>query len=247
MFGGGSGKDVKASVKKMLSEGKTRIEAINALIDSGISENVAIQTVAEARHELGGQGAAVEEMPVKETVKKPAEFIVEHEERQAARPAMPAVALGSEFSSRDEVRRFMKEEAENIAAEMRQRISTEVKEDLLAYKLRLTSKEQEFKDAINKNVSSMAELSENVRKRLNELSQDLKTVKLDVAEARLTGTRVKNKFISVAMLVLGGIFLAVDLYLFYTGFGTGMTVDAVIMLVIMAMAGITMMFTASIT
>ncbi len=211
-------------VNKMRSAGSSDAEIIQTLKESGIEEagakKLLLSAGAAGTAKTGEEGAALK------------------------RGLSTAGGLARE---KGELKEFIKGEAEVEMQELKEKIASEVKEDLIEYKLKLAEKEAEFKKAINENVGSMADLSERVRAKLNDLSSQLKTVQLDLQEAKLSGAHAKNRAISTVLLVLGILFLVADLALFYNGFiGTfTLTVDAVILLVIMAFAGITMMFTAT--
>ena len=211
-------------VDKMRSAGSSDAEITQTLRESGVDEARAKKLIAQA-----GAGAFA---------KTGAEGAGEKK----------SFSSGTGLSgAKGEIREFIKEEAEAEMQGLKEKIAGEVREDLVEYKLRLAGKEAEFKKAINENVSGMAELSDRVKTKLNDLSSQLKTVQLDLQEAKLSGAHAKNRAISIILLVLGILFLVTDLALFYNGFmgAFTLTVDAVILLVIMAFAGITMMFTAT--
>lgn len=216
-------KDVKIVnvVNKMRSAGSSDAEIVQTLRESGIEE-------ARAKKLIGQAGASAK--------------------AEAEGAGNKGAYAGESLSgTKGEIRGFIREEAEAEVQGLKEKIASEVKEDLVEYKLKLAGKEAEFKKAINENVSGMAELSDRVRTKLNDLSSQLKTVQLDLQEAKLSGAHAKNRIISTILLVLGILFLVTDLALFYNGFmgAFTLTVDAVILLVIMAFAGITMMFTAT--
>ncbi len=211
-------------INKMRSAGSSDSEIAQTLKESGVEEARAKQLIGQA----GAGGIAKTEAG-----------------GASEKKGIPAEeSLGGE---KVEIREFIKEEAEAEMQELKEKLASEVKENLVEYKLKLAGKEAEFKKAINENVSSMADLSERVRTKLNDLSSQMKTVQLDLQEAKLAGAHSRNRTISVILLVLGILFLVTDLALFYNGFAGAyvLTVDAVILLVIMAFAGITMMFTAT--
>jgi len=211
-------------INKMRSAGSSDSEIIQTLKESGVEEARAKKLIGQA----GASGIAKTEAA---TI--------------AGKKGIPTEE--SLAGEKVEIREFIKEEAEAEMLELKEKLAGEVKENLVEYKLKLAGKEAEFKKAINENVSSMADLSERVRTKLNDLSSQLKTVQLDLQEAKLAGAHSRNRIISIVLLVLGIIFLVTDLALFYNGFAGAftLTVDAVILLVIMAFAGITMMFTAT--
>ncbi len=141
---------------------------------------------------------------------------------------------------------FIEEEGNKAAEQARKNVTSQVMEDLKKYEKDITGQSQTFEEQINDTVSKIAELGERVRLKLNELGDNVKQVQVDMDEFKLKGLSVRNRGISLALIVLGFLFCLVDLYLFLTAFGAGVTIDSVIITVILGLLGITMLFVATI-
>lgn len=142
--------------------------------------------------------------------------------------------------------KFIKEESKEAAERSREQLTKAVIADLRQYEKDITGQSKTFQEQINETVKRVADLSERVKDKLNELGEAVRTVQIDLDEMKLKGVGTRNKFISMLLLVLGIGFCVSDLYLFYTIFGGEITVDSMIMVVIMALIGITMLFVATV-
>lgn len=141
--------------------------------------------------------------------------------------------------------KFIEEQAEKTSKNTKEKIEKQVMADIRNYEKDITGQSQTFQEQINETVSKFTELSERVRGKLNELGEQVHQVQIDMDEFKLKGVGTRNKWISLALIVFGLIFLAGDLYLFLTA-GTPISTDSIIIAVIMALIGITMLFVATV-
>ncbi len=94
-------------------------------------------------------------------------------------------------------------------------------------------------------MTTAIELSEKVRDKLNELGEQVYQAQVDLEEMKAKGIGTKNKIISVILVLLGIGFNIGALYLFFIAFQAAITVDTMIITVVMALIGVTMLFVST--
>lgn len=139
---------------------------------------------------------------------------------------------------------FIQQEAEKSSEASKSKIEKAVMQDIKNYEKDITGQSKTFQEQINETVAKFSELSERVRTQLNALGQQVKQVQVDMDEFKLKGIGARNKYVSLALLLLGMVFLAADLYLFITA-SPPISIDTIIVTVILALVGITMLFVAT--
>jgi hypothetical protein len=140
----------------------------------------------------------------------------------------------------------IKEEAGKISKEIRSELTKAVIADLRQYEKDITGQSKTFQEQINETVARISELSERVRAKLNELGGAVKQVQLDLDEMKVRGVGTRNRAITLLLIILGIAFCVGDLYLFFVTFSGEITVDSIIITVIMALIGITMLFVSTV-
>ncbi len=140
----------------------------------------------------------------------------------------------------------MKAEADKISKETRTEITKAVIADLKQYEKDITGQSKTFQEQINETVKRISDLSERVKSKLNELGGAVRQIQLDMDEVKLKGVGTRNRFITLLLVILGIGFCIGDFYLFFTTFSAEITVDNIIITVVMALIGITMLFVSTV-
>ncbi|QQR92660.1 MAG: hypothetical protein IPJ89_00230 [Candidatus Iainarchaeum archaeon] len=148
-------------------------------------------------------------------------------------------------TQKNDMRSFMQTEAKSSVEGLRGALTQSVKQDLVAYENQITNQSRSFQSQISDTVQKFTELSERVRITLNTLGKDVQQIKADQDELRLKGISSKNRIISTIVLIIGILFVLADLALFVLNFGSALTIDSVIIFIVMALVGVTMMFVAT--
>lgn len=144
-----------------------------------------------------------------------------------------------------ELQRFIEQRAVESVIQAKQNLELKIREDLGKYERQITGKSKTFQEEMSDTVSKFAELSERVRAQLNELGTRVEHVQMDMDELKVRGIGTRNKWIGNATLALGLIFILMDLYVFATRFSTSTTIDTIILFVVTAVIGITLVFVST--
>lgn len=206
------------AVQKMVAEGESEQNIIKTLRELGVDEEKAKRLL------LVGQADTL--ALLRNEIKKIVTAYVELEKPKLVQ--------------------FIEDSAEGAGEKVRQKVSNEVMDDIKQYEKAITGQSQTFEEQINDTVAKMAELSERVRLKLNELGEQVKQVQVDMEEFKLKGISMRNRMLSLGLIGLGFLFILIDLFIFVTQFHFGVTIDAVIISVIVGLLGITMLFVATI-
>lgn len=142
---------------------------------------------------------------------------------------------------------FIQGEVEKSVSGSKEKVESAVMADLKKYEKDITGQSKTFQEMINENVRRVAELSERVREQLNNIGEATHKLQVDMDELKVGGVGGRNRLVSLVLLSLGLIFLIGDFYMFYSSFGGVLTVDTIILTVIMALIGITMLFFATVS
>jgi len=138
------------------------------------------------------------------------------------------------------------EEARKKEKELRaslEKISSEQKRN---FEETFTKTEKELATEFGEKVAKAIEVSSNVREKLNELGEHVYQTEVDLEEMKAKGIGARNKMISVLLVLLGIGFSISSLYLFFVSFQAAITVDSMIITVVMALIGVTMLFVSTI-
>ena len=140
----------------------------------------------------------------------------------------------------------IEEEARKKEKELRtslEKISDEQK-NIFAQTVKKT--EKQLATEFGEKVTTAIEVSEKVRNALNELGTQVYQSQKDLEEMKAKGIGTRNRLISILLVLLGIGFSLSALYLFFVTFQTAITVDTIIITVIMALIGVTMLFVSTI-
>ncbi len=146
--------------------------------------------------------------------------------------------------------KYIDEEAQRASEAAKGKIEQEVIADLQKYEKDITGQSKTFQEQIGETVKTVADLSDRVRDQLNALGAQVDTIQKDMDEMKVRGLGVRNRIISLLFIVLGVVFCGLAGYFAYQNFslisaGTGLSIDAVIILLVVGMIGITLLFVAS--
>ena len=147
---------------------------------------------------------------------------------------------------RPNMQKYMVEESKKVSEKTRAEITRAVISDLKQYEKDITGQSKTFEEQINETVRRISELSERVKEKLNELGGAVRQVQIDQDEMKVRGVGTRNKLITSILVVLGIAFCLADFYLFYSTFSAEITVDGIILVVLMALIGITMLFVSTV-
>jgi len=147
--------------------------------------------------------------------------------------------------SKAELKKFIEEEAKKQTEGLGKAIAKQVKVDIEEHEKRLLKKSSEFEGKISDTVAKVTELSDRVRIKLNDLAEQVASVRMDLDELKISGISVRNRLISILLILFGLAFIALDLYRFVIYLNDTMSIDAVITTVIYAFIGLSLMFLAT--
>ncbi len=145
-----------------------------------------------------------------------------------------------------EIRKIIEEESKKAGETMKQNVENEVMADLKNYEKNITGQSKTFQEQINDTVKKMADLNTRVKEQLNELGKKTQKVEQDLSEMKVKGVGGRNKTISLVLIIGGIISIAFSLYSFFINFQGVITIDSIILMVITALIGITMLFVATV-
>ncbi len=140
---------------------------------------------------------------------------------------------------------FIQKQAEEAVKSAKEELEEEMKKEMKGYETTLSKEEKTFSEKTFDTVQKFTDLSERMRIRLNELGKDMAQIKVDQDELKLRGVSTHNRTISLILLAFGVLFVLADLILFVTNFGLVLTIDSMIIFIVIALIGVTMMFVAT--
>jgi hypothetical protein len=148
-------------------------------------------------------------------------------------------------AAKTDLQNFIAKESERQTKGLATRIEKQIRTDLETYERSLTGQSEKFRKQINETVSKVASLSNRVRSQLNNLGQQVKTVRMDMDEMKISGVSSRNRLVSIVLLLFGIAFIALDLWKFISEFQAVVSIDSVILTVIYAFVGMGLLFLAS--
>ena len=106
--------------------------------------------------------------------------------------------------------------------------------------------EKNVRDYTDKKTGKILEMMEEGRQKNEEALERSKTVEMEMKEVRMGSGAGQGKVITLVLILMGIGFLLFDAYLFYKSAQTILTVDQIVLNLVIAVAGIAMLFTASV-
>ncbi|MEK6972754.1 MAG: hypothetical protein AABW72_01815 [archaeon] len=140
--------------------------------------------------------------------------------------------------------KYLQDQSEVVSKDMKKKVSSEVMKDLEDYEKNITGQSKTFQQQMGENIRAVTDLTDRTKNALNELGLRINTIEKDMEEMKVKGVGSRNKFISLGLIALGLIFCLGALYMFFTN-SQAMTMDSIIVTVIMALIGITLLFVAT--
>jgi len=145
-----------------------------------------------------------------------------------------------------EIKKFIQDETTRAGQEMKKTVENAVMTDIKNYEKDITGQSKTFQEQINDTVQKMADLNTRVKEQLNALGEKVGKVEQDLGEVKVKGIGGRNRLISNALIVVGFVSIAFSLYSFFINFQGVITIDSIILMVITALIGITMLFVATV-
>lgn len=133
--------------------------------------------------------------------------------------------------------------AREIQGDMTKKSITEIQQ----YEKDMRGELNLFRDQAQEKIEKVSFLGENVKEKIEELTSEVRTFQLDLDEMKVKGISGRNQNISRALIGLGVLFGLADLYLFFTSYSAGTTIDSIIVMVLIAIISVTMFFVATVT
>ena len=220
-----------------MPEEKTKasiIELIQQMVSEGIPEEKIIQTLKD----LG-----VEPEKAKHLL-----LLGQADTFALLRSEIARIVLDDIEKEKPNLIKFITEEAGKASQKSREKITTLVMEDIQKYEKAITGQSKSFQEQIQDNMRKVTELSDRVKDALNELGEQVHQIRIDIDEMKIRGIGLRNKMIGLVLIGVGVVFLLLDLYLIVSKFlppGAVISPDALVIMVIMAMVGITSLFVAT--
>ena len=140
----------------------------------------------------------------------------------------------------------LEEEAKKKEKELRTSLEKITVEQKRVFEETMKKSEKDLATEFGQKVTTAIELSEKVRDKLNELGEQSYQAQVDLEEMKAKGIGKRNRLISILLVLLGIGFSLSALYLFFVAFKGAITVDTMIMTVVMALIGVTMLFVSTI-
>ncbi len=150
-----------------------------------------------------------------------------------------------------DIGRVAKAQIENEIPALRKMVETELiqtKKDLKkSIKEELDDEMEAFGDRVKEDIKLVNEVNSSFGKKIGKVDEKIEEVKGEIKEMQMRRLGTKNEWISL-VLVLGGIvFNVLAVIMFYLTFTAGtITLDSIILILVIALTGITMLFGSSI-
>ncbi|MDO8634028.1 MAG: hypothetical protein Q7K34_01915 [archaeon] len=103
-----------------------------------------------------------------------------------------------------------------------------------------------FREQAQEKIEKVSFLGDKVKEKIEELASEVRTVQLDLDEMKVKGISGRNQNISRTLIGLGILFGLADLYLFFTSYSAGTSIDSIIVMVLVAVISVTMLFVATV-
>ncbi|MBI4043918.1 MAG: hypothetical protein HY393_03895 [Candidatus Diapherotrites archaeon] len=220
--------------EKMSKESKTEpsiIDIIQTMVKEGESE----ETILETLKSLGVEPQKAQRLLL----------LGQADTFALLRNEISKIVKSDIEKEKPELQHFIEQRAVESVIQAKQNLELQIREDLGKYEKQITGQSKTFQQEMSETVSTFAELSERVRGQMNELGARVEQVRLDMDELKVRGIGTRNKWIGNTMLALGLLFIVADLYVFATQLGGSTTIDTIVLFVVTAIIGITLVFLAT--
>jgi hypothetical protein len=143
------------------------------------------------------------------------------------------------------IQKTIQEETNKASEEIHSKMREATEKEIQAMENEMKRKSVNFQKEIDEKVRTATEITTKTKNKLNELGQAVARVGMDLNELKLSGIGKRNQWISIVLVVLGIAFFAFDAYLFLTQFQGALSTDSLIITIVFAMIGISLMFVAT--
>lgn len=141
--------------------------------------------------------------------------------------------------------KFINQQAEKASNIAKEKITKDVLADVQKYEKAITGQSKSFQQQIAENMQRVTEISDRVRDSMNDLGNRVATIEKDLDEMKVRGVGVRSKLVSIILMGSGIIFCIAALFLFFINFQGVVSIDSIIITVVMALVGITMLFVST--
>ena len=102
-----------------------------------------------------------------------------------------------------------------------------------------------LKNYLDSKLKEFLGLSNDLKKRVAEVNERMELNRIEMQELKIRGGSKQNKFISLALIIIGMLFLVMDLYLFWQASQMVPSIDILIVNLLIAIAGVVILFVAT--
>lgn len=208
------------------------IEIIQKMVKEGESEEKIVKTL---------KALGVEEKDAKKLL-----LIGQADTFALIRSEIIKISRDNLEKEKPELQKLIDEEIRLKSEEIKQEVTQKTISELQQYEKDILGEMESFKEQEKEKVSKMFFFGERVKEKINELGTELRTAQLDLEEMKVKGISGSNKNIRLILVFFGIVFALGDLYLLYTSFGTGTSIDSIIVMLLIAMISVTMFFVATV-
>ncbi len=215
---------------------KNDTNSIIEIIEKMISQGEADETILKTLKELGVE---------KEQAKKLLSQGKENDRAKISGDVLRGIRVEIE-KEKAGLKKLITEEVSLAVQGIQKQVLASTISSVQLYEKDIEAQTNAFREQTNENINKVNELSERVKDRLNELGSAVRAVQIDMDELKVRGIGTRNKYISSLLIILGVAFLLIDLYLWLTTMqSTQTSVDSIIVQVLIALTGLTMLFVST--
>ena len=216
-------------IEKMVGEGKSEKEIIQALKNLGVKE--------EQAKKLLLLGEADTYALLRNEIKK---IVVSDIEKQRGELDKGVI---------DRISAEAKRLQQNLLQEMASKSSVTKQEfvkEMDTYRDLILSKQNGFEEEVEKELGKLSTVIEKEQTKTGRMSEEFESIRLDVEEARLKGMAIKNKTLRYLMLILGTCFSVVSIGLIFWMTKNVFSIDYLIVTVTAGLISAALFYVASI-
>ncbi|HLC80010.1 MAG TPA: hypothetical protein VJG83_06355 [archaeon] len=222
------------TIDKMVKDGESEEKILNTLKDIGISPDNARRLLILGQADVFSL--------IKGEIRKNI-----HQELEKEETELRKVTHDEALSAMEEVKQQMSRNVLNEIKEYEKTLATQNKsfQDQLAQKMQKIGDSPggsiKGSDQLSARIQSMSETEEKLQQRLNQMGDSVKRMQSDMGDIGVKGGGGRNRMIGYAVILLGLIFGAGTLYIFYTGLGQPFTTYSLVVMVVMAIITVTLL------
>jgi VIT1/CCC1 family predicted Fe2+/Mn2+ transporter len=207
------------------------IEIIQGMVKEGESEETILQTLSQLGVDLKKAKRLL--------------LLAQADTFALLRSEISKVVQQDVEKEKQNINQYIQQTALESVQKVKQNVTDEIKSDLQKFENEIMQNRKRYESQSSQTVQKFTELVERMRLRVNTLGKDVSQVRMDQDELKLKGIGKQNRLTSWILLAFGVLFIIVDLYLFIVGFGSALTIDAILTFIVIALIGVTMLFVAT--